>query len=99
MFLYNWSQPGITGTYNPDDLNLEDTRVLVTGMPVDKIDFKNVHITMTLMHARGAKLPLLCVEAQEAAAIGDDDRLAYALIGITVCWQNQGWTIHLSDKD
>ena len=85
--LYNWMQPNISGQYDPNDLNLDDMLLLVPQIPDDVTDLRNFYCPMVLMLAKGASLPLLCVEAQEAAANADDDLLADSLISIAECWE------------
>lgn len=82
--LYSWTLPSNTsGEYDVDDLNLDNIALLVPQM-LGK-EFKNWTCASVVMMARAAKLPLLCVLAQEAAAKRDDDLLADALFGIVEC--------------
>lgn len=86
--MYNWMQASAEKTkketYDVDELTLEGLRILVPSLPEidDEKSQKNFYMSLMLMMARAAKLPLLCTEAQEAAALEDDDLLAQALIGI-----------------
>ena len=73
-------QPGIEGDFDVNDLNLEEICVLVPSALVDVTGIKNCYCAMVLMHACcGAKIPLHCIEAQEAAAIVNYNLLGCAL--------------------
>ena len=85
---YNWRQEGISGSYDAMDLTLEKMKLNIhQTAPVDNSE-RIFYVGMALIMAQGAKLPLLCVEAQEAAANNDDGALAAALIDISETWES-----------
>lgn len=84
---YNWRHEDIEGLYDADTLTMERMSLNVYQTPpVDRSE-TIFYSGMALIIARGAKLPILCVEAQEAAARKDDDCLANALINISKQWE------------
>ena len=85
---YNWRQKRITGHYHVDDLQLDQLQLNVLGMPPVDQSEQHFYMAMLLIMAHGALLPLLCVEAQEAAARADDRVLAQALIHICKIWES-----------
>ena len=85
---YNWRQNDISGVYDVEDLSFDNLELNVLGMPPVDNSERFFYTGMILMMARGANLPLLCVEAQEAAAQKDNDALAKALINISITWES-----------
>ncbi|KAL7563730.1 hypothetical protein ACA910_020418 [Epithemia clementina (nom. ined.)] len=84
---YNWRQKKIAGHYHVDDLRADELELNVLGMPPVDNSERFFYTAMLMIIAKGAPLPLMCVEAQEAAARQDDGALANALIHICQIWE------------